>query len=568
MTEPRRTPLFDLQPGVAAPWEWIVVGFVTLASVLYWVAHFHTFTIPSPDTYSYIDTSRELWDGDLPDSFKRMPLFPALIGLIAKLLPGPEPEIDAALVLNIACAAGSLLLLYAIARRFTAWAAMVPVALVATATETHLVVGQPILDALVGFLVLLCVWLFLRRSRWLHVAMFLLALTRYECAAMIGVVFLADAISQRRLWRPLVLAIAAGSGCALWMYLSLTHARAGASNPYLDEMKSMGWTVNATFAERSLEVSFQRTDLLPWAALAIFGVAATLRRRADRVASSVILGFFALYVIGHIAFSVVIDRYVYPIAWVLPLYGAVGLETAIDWLRTRTVPRARPWHGPVIAAIVGGVALLVVISALQLIRSRGGVASRFVYEGLPVCVLVATFGLVQLGRGARPVWTSLAAGFVLVAALGRQAEVGTFRHVNSSWKQRYKHYDSYLTGIWLRDHLADGEKAVVAYGTLAGKFAHMSSKRLVSPRKLRSQSFEELHAELASRGIVYVVWQYYKLPDDARRAQNQWKRYRPDLFDRFARGDPVPGFQLVTTLDLPDKAKRADVQIYRLVSAE
>jgi len=550
-----------MSPGAAAPWEWVVVGFMTMACVLYWCAHFHKFTVPSPDTYSYVQTSRELWDGELPSSFKRMPLFPALIGLVAKLIPGAEPEIEAALVINIVFGAGTLLLVYAVARRVTSWAALVPIALMGLSTETHLVVGQPLLDPMVGFMVVLCLWLFFRRSRWLHVTLFLLALTRYECAAMIGVLFLGECLIQRRIRRPLVLAIAAGSGWAAWMVLSVRSGHSTAGNAYLDEMRSLGWTINASFIQRVIEVSFQRFDLVLWSCLAALGLVAS--RHRDRETSAAILGFFSLYVLAHIVFSVVVSRYVYPVAWVLPLYAALGMESTVDWIRTRVRANWRSWYGPALTSAAAILGVLGLLFCVVHVRSRSGVASRIVYLGLALAFLVSVFGFAQLLRG-KSRWPSLAVGFALVALLGRQAGIGTERHAKASWQQLYKHYDSYLVGKWLQQHLVDGEKALVPYEGMTRRFANISSKMLVGFQKLTSTSIDQLPAELADRGVVYVVYQYYKLPVDSRRAQLQLARYRPDLLDYFERGESVPGFEHVATLPIPKKAHRADVQIYRL----
>jgi hypothetical protein len=93
-------------------------------------------------------------------------------------------------------------------------------------------------------------------------------------------------------------------------------------------------------------------------------------------------------------------------------------------------------------------------------------------------------------------------------------------------------------------------------------------EQVVSFEALKSKTVADLPGELRAKKIDYVIytWIHFAAEDDAKHPR-QLRRFRPDLLERFEKGDPVPGFAHVTTLDVPERARRKDTQVYRVVGA-
>jgi len=139
-----------LRAGRPARWEWIFVATLSAICLAYWIAHFHKFTIPSSDTPEFLNLARELWSFQAPSYYKRMPLFPLLIGLVAKVVFSEAPHLDAALALNVFFSAGTLVLLYLFARRMADWAAILPLMFFVASRLTHNMAGQALVEPIMS----------------------------------------------------------------------------------------------------------------------------------------------------------------------------------------------------------------------------------------------------------------------------------------------------------------------------------------------------------------------------------------------------------------------------------
>ena len=167
-------------PGPIERWEWALLGVLVFGCLVYWVAHFRPFVIPKMDFGTFELVAKSLWAGELPGSFKRMPLFPLAFGGLAQLLPGEWPHLYAALLLNIPLSLGILVLVFLLGRPLIGPAAFLPTIAIAMIGELHVMALQPLVDPALTFFVLLGLTLFVRESRWQYLAAGLAALCRYE----------------------------------------------------------------------------------------------------------------------------------------------------------------------------------------------------------------------------------------------------------------------------------------------------------------------------------------------------------------------------------------------------
>jgi hypothetical protein len=543
--------------------EWLVLGFLVLVCLVYWGFHYHSFFLPPVDTPAFITTSRELWSFSLPGSFKRMPLFPLLIGLVGKCIPAEEPELEAALALNLLFSAGSIVLLYMFARNIIGWAAMVPVAFVAFSTVTHNMAVQPLVEPIMGFSILLSLWLFQRRSRWRYLALFFAALTRYENAGLIAVIFALDWIYDRRLWKPLLLSAAASSGFLLWMTLSVFYGKSSGGNPYVAQMQNQGWAMCPEFIWRVVEVSFCEWGALGLGLLAAGGIVLSWRR--CRRESAALVAFSALYIIVHVLFAMNRSRYVYPIRWVLPLYLGLCLVALIELGRAKL---SAQWQQRLLWTLASTGALVAVASVAYTFNKLArldGVAHKSVYLAFVTLVLVGLLVYAAVSFRASRL-AAAAVAFLLVALAAPQASRGIPRHAKDSWSHRYRRYGSFLAGRWMKEKLAAGEKALAPHAALVATCAELKSGRILPWSVLEAGTLVEARAELVSKGIAYVVYTDVNIATrgDAKYPR-QARKYRPDLLQHFERGGDVPGFEHVAALSIPRQARRRAAQIYRIL---
>jgi hypothetical protein len=559
---PRGRELFPLNPEAPARWEWLAVLAICLFCLLYWILHYHRFFVPAPDTYAFIRTWRRISSGQPPPSFKRMPLFPFLMGMLGALLPVEEPELEAGLALNLVFSTGSLLLLYLLARRVAGWAAIIPLALMAVSDSLHEMAGQCLVEPIMGFSALLSFWLWQRKSRWRYLALFFAALTRYENSALIAVFFAVDWALERRFWKPLGLYAASAAGFLAWMAMSVLLGAAEGGNPYIEQIRAQGWAISLDFLGTVLGVPFARWGVALWAVLAAVGVAVSWR--SFRRESLAVLGYAALYVTAHVVFGVDRSRYAYPIMWVLPLYASVGIAATVGWMAGRLEASWSQLRGAALAVLAGVAAAAALTYAVCELRESDGVAPAAAYFAFPLLVLAAA-GAWTLMAVRRPRWAAVSMACLFMTVVAPPAGRFVSRHSRDTWKRRYRHYGSYLAGRWLRDHLKSGRTALVPNGSLTERCAGFRRKRLLRFMLLKSRNIAELPAELRGKHCSYVVYQHYRLPpEDDPRLEAVRRRNRPELLDHFEKGEPVPGFEHVKTLPVPPEARSADVQIYRL----
>ncbi len=553
---------FALPAGRAALWEWLVVAGACLACLAYWLLHYHQFYLPSPDTYSFVRAARALGSGQLPESFKRMPLLPLMMAVLGKAMPGESPEIQAALILNLIFSAGSLVFLYLLARRMIGGAAILPVLLAAGARECHEMAGQALVEPVMGFSILLSLWLFMKKSRWQYLALFFAALTRYECSALIAIFFVLNWIYERKPWQHLALSALASGGFLVWMLLGIVRGTSDAGNPYLEQMQTQGWSLSPVFAWTFVSESFSGWGAAVWGVLAAIGAWMSWRR--CRRESAAVLAFALLYVLAHVAFGVNRERYVYPVRWIPPLY--LGLFASV-FLTTATMQLKPNWsalRGRLLAAFCALAAMGFGAYALSKLIAARGVAPQWAYLALPL-VLVAAGAIYAGLMIPKPARAGLALGLALAAVIAPQVSRGVAAHARESCARKYENYGSYLTGRWLREHLRANERALVPNHLITARSADIPRERVLGLLDLKAEDLPGLRAEMEKNGITYLVYQHYHMPEKTDPRYPLFvRRNRPELLKHFRKGRPVSGFEHVETLKLPPEARSADVQVYRL----
>lgn len=556
--------------GRSLPVERLLALGLALGCVAYWAAQWQPFVLPNNDYYSFERLAREIASGSFPSSFKRMPVFPALMALGAPFAPGPHPYLQAALAWNMALSAGQLLLLHWMAERWIGRGAIVATALLAANVQFHVMALDALVEPTLGFFVLLSFALLLARSRWQYAAAALAALCRYEIAALAAVLFLVNLAWERRFWRHALPAGLAVVPCFAWA-LGGVLTGGGGSGFYLELMEGMGFTPATDFLVRVVKEPFAgwyQSRLVPLffvflvavpVPIAVGAVRAGRRSPRDAVA----LGAFLAITTGAVvAFGISKARYVYPGSWILLLWFAMGALHLAGWLRGV----AAEWLPGALRLPAGAGAALALAAfgyrSLELLAREGHAvpfALDLAFAG--VAVLVGAVGVAR-GVGRRP--------FAGAAALGALALIvpvqagGIARKERIVFEMAQANASAAVLARWIERHMEPDETLLTLHSSQVRFLAPgVRSAQLRSYGSLRAETLEELAREMRAEGIEYAAYTWRKpvqTPSDA----VYYRDLKTWLAEQFAFDRPLPGFEPVATLEVPVAFDRPPVRIYRL----
>ncbi len=352
-------------PVAANRWHLAAILALMAVVVFVYLPFFNAFAVPYPDFFQYRENALWYLQGRLPEYFKRLPLFPVLLGLVSLGMPGPEPELLAAELLNLLLAPVCLWLLYRIACRFVSQAsAMIVVAVFALNRTMVYAAAQPNVEMVLLAAVLATIDLAQQNSAWAYAAAFLASLTRFDAALIIPFVALKDCLScsgTRRI-KSLLWAALASVGVAVWLVLSLRHSPLTSS--YAEELSTR--TGNpADFVKGLLAIT---AEALPgyatwpspviWVTalieLALIAAGSWVLLQRQRLSAILFFGFGCTYTLIHTLFPSYLDRYVFPVLWIGYLAIAAAVEQAVALTRPRA-GKARRWINAWIVALLAGV---------------------------------------------------------------------------------------------------------------------------------------------------------------------------------------------------------------------
>ena len=555
--------------------EVCLLGLLSLGLLAYWIQQYQPFFLPNNDFPSFERTARSLAMFELPSSFQRMPIYPALMGWVAAFLPEPHPYLNAALILNIGFSLATLWLLFVFAKQaFGRGAVLVPL-LFAVTTQFHSMGLQPLVEPSLGFFVVLAFVLFQRRSGWQWVAAFAAALSRYEAAMLIPVFVIAGFVEDRRFWRPVLLGALASSGLLLWAGLGALHGSGGST--YLDMMKGMGFEAAPGFLERSLKEPFRglyRGSLGPGFLFFVvlvglplaIGVARGLRTfRREALA---LLGFTAACLLVIVVFGISKARYVYPTEWVWLLFFVAGIVSVAEAV-ARNAPAALSRRTPAALSVLAALGLLAIAVARWVPRLLAEEPSLPAAPDLAfgaLCVATATaWGWRALAT--QPPAVGRAVGLGLAALLVPLIGGGLQGKRSEAYKVRYASYGSWVAAQWLGEHLAPGERALALGRSHVLHLTGLEPRQIVHFGSLEANRVEDLASEMAQRDIEYAIYTWRKplqTPSDG----YYHGKLKAFLAEELRSGGDIPGLEHIATLPLPAELGRDPVQIYRLALDE
>ena len=556
----------DLEGALAAA--------LALATVACWIPQFRFFFLPNNDFASLESVASSLARLELPTNYQRLPLLPGAMALVAPLLTGRHALLDAALLVNVACAAATLPLLYAFAARTVGRGALLLPVLFAGTALFHAQGLQPLMEPSLGLFVVLAFVLFQRRSPWQYAAAGMAALSRYDAVVLLGIFAGANALEDGRWRRHAALAALAAAPFALW--LGLGALRGSGAATYTEAMAAMHWAPAPHVLATLLKESFRGwwSDVpgpeLPLFLLAVgipcaVGVGAGVRYYPRE--SAVSFAYLAVSLAAIVALGVDKARYVYPLVWIPQLFFAAGLLALLG--RLRGWLQARPIALGLAIAVAVGALLGPGRSALAKLATApepmAPTALDLAYLG--ALALLATVALVRAldaPRARRAAATCVGLGLAAVLPL---LATGTRAKASEQYKIRWVNYDTVIAAAWLEEHIGPEDSVVTLSRQHFLFLTGWAPARVVPFQALEAEDVAELATEMRQRGLDYVVatWRKPVAQPIDRVYERQFKWF---LADPFASGGPVAGFEHVAALPLPAHLSQPPVQVYRVVAPQ
>jgi hypothetical protein len=548
-------------------------GALCIGVLAVWAAQYRFFFLPNNDYTTFEVVARSFGKLELPANLQRLPLLPAAMALLAPLVPTRHPELDAALVLNLAFAVATLPLLALFAARTIGRGALLVPVLFAGTTQIHAQALQPLVEPSLGAFVVLAFLLFAARSPWQYAAAGAAALSRYEAAALLAIFAVANVLDDRRLVRHFALAALAGLPFVGWLALGALGGSGAAF--YAADMERMGFTPAPHVVATLLKEAYRGwwsdapgPDLPLFLAAAalptLAGVAVGWRRfRRETIA---LLVYLAVTVAVIVVLGIDKARYLYPVLWIPQLFFAAGLLALGPALAARA-PRIPAAALAALAAVFAAAALFLARHWLRKLLHTPPETSAL--PDLVLLPLLSALALAALAaglagaRGARERLAAAAAVAIGFAAAFPLLAGGLEGRQNEWFKIRFANYGVVLSARWLEEHLAPADRFVASNRQHYLFLTDIAPDRIATFYELDAEDPATLAAELRARGVTYLVATWRK-PVAQSIDRVYERKYKWSLVDPFTEGAPVEGFEHVAAIDLPTFLNHPPLQIYRL----
>jgi hypothetical protein len=472
--------------------------FLLVLFFLYSLYCFHNyFYTPISDFFDIRESTISLLNLSLPQSFKRVPLYPLLIGILSLFFPFVKyPILFAAQLLNLILAIISLLLIYLISNKFLNKGAFVVVWLCALNINTLFSTIQPLIEMTLLTTILLSIYLAIKGSRLVYLALALAALTRYEAALLIPIIVGYNLIYQKKRLITLLFGLLSSLGIIIWIGLSYIHSQF--INPYVEEISGMG-----LFSSKFLFINDCMYSLINWASslfsfipiflLFIFIGIYSLIKDSFREFLPTLL-FFISYIIIHIAYPHSFPRFAFPITWVFYLSLVKGVEYSIPLIAKYQKRNPSPIFLK-FGSIVFFLALL--FDNISILKELD--KNIWIFLG---CTLPIFYYLNHLFKGDKnkKIFLFLLSSLFFLC-FTRESIFFTLKVME---EQKYHRIEFRQVGEWCKINLKEGEKLVTTEPGIVSFYAELPKEQFISLGSFKDK--KNFISELREKKVTYVVW--------------------------------------------------------------
>ena len=519
----------------------LLAGLGLLWSLSFW----RHFVFPNSDYYSFVHTGRQWLSFEVPASMKRAPVFSVIAGLVSMIFRQPVSQVAATEMYNALLLPVSMILFYLIGRELLGRpAAMVTAFLAGISPWMIRMSSQPLAEMTLVVLFAAGVLCVARgRMGWAYVFAMLASITRWDMAAMVPAVALADLLRNRRL-RPVLWKAALASVPFLLCLgiMEIQAAGAGRGAHYLQVLSGqrqfallsdlrLYWeailsSVSVPLVrevagrmqplERINVVVFRQTATLLTLTF-LWGSAAGLARRRWEVLAVLVTA--VPYVLVHALWPFRLGRFCVPVAWAGLLVAVYGAKSILESLRDRW--REWPRVKPVLqVALVGLLVVWAAAGARSLFwveRTAGSGIEWVVY--LSVVMAVGGYLGYEWVRATRPgLHWLLVLAFLDLAVLSSGAKTAVVMGDGR------KLINFKVLSLWFKQNAGPNERMVTNMPAYMPLYTGLPGDRFIHTGDIPPETvpdFPRFVQECRTRGVRLIAWDsglldntddmYYKL---------------------------------------------------------
>lgn len=474
--------------------------------------HFNRFYVPESDFFDYRAKAISLRQLEIPENFKRPPLYPALIALFSIPFRGPFREQYAADLIMALSAVLSLLFVYRISFRFFGKQAFWLAWLFALHPTTLRMALKPKPEMLVTMLILWAMDRFLRGDRKAYLIAFLATMVRYEGAIAVLAFGTVDFFVAKKRISSVLYSLAAGLPLVLWTLLHSEGSGGGAYGNYFNAYKPnfmflhTFWDGLLRFLPVQLFTLWVFIGFIMLTAGIVYGLKRFVRE------TTVLLVFLAGFVVMHIIWPFSNIDYVVIFAWAAFLLMALSL----NWLRPVGDKIAAAFQST--PGFVAGSILLAMSIGLVLFY-------RFPYPQYNIDPLILAVFLVPVifyllsdfSRWPIVIWC-IAAAVLFGFLLNSKTNADYF-------DIKYSKAEFRMAGEWFEANREPGEKMAIAQPTVAAYTTKLDPEAdFVRLTDIPQGDSLQVHQWLVSNEIDFIAWLSTNKVYDEGDAWYSWKR--------------------------------------------
>ena len=518
------------------------------------IYYFNYFSVPDSDFFDLRNKAIQLINLNLPESYQRLPLYSFLSGLLSTILPGREPILFAAELINLIAFLTSSILLYFISKRFLGKAAFIVLYLFALHPLSIYMTSQPRAELLTVMFVLLGIYLAHRARKAPYLAGFFASLTRYEGFFLIPSLALRDFLFSKRRLFFIVLSLLSCAGIIIWV--GLNYQATGHINPYYQyfapDTKPAGFDyIRVTMLTLLNFIQFRVTSFIPLAfvtavvlILMTIGFWSFFSESLEDVLP--LFCFFLSCSLFNVVFFSPIPQHAYVSIWVFFLGIIGGLQYLDSLMGMKLHALLSKSACPTDKMITIVFYIVILFFSLLLLKKIGFLlllpASKIFFLTSAAIGIWFIFNSISTKT-----WVGLFATGVLVLCLVFISSENIKATQSKINRTKYTKAELRLTGEWYSKNVREGEGLVVSEPWVVSYYVDQTTPNsLICLGSLEAESHMAFVKEIKKKGIRYVVW------DSHHGRQNKdsyyYKKYKMYLLSELAGGKDTEHFRLIQTL--------------------
>ena len=523
------------------------------------IYYFNYFSVPDSDFFDMRETAVSCSNLELPDNYQRLPLYSCTMGLLSLALPGKQPILFAAEIINLIAFIISCLFLYLISERFLGKVAFLVVYIFAMHPLTVKMTVEPLSQMLTIMVVLMGIYLAFSARKSSYFVAFFSSLTRYEGFFLVPSLVVKDIISSKRKTLFFILGLLSSSGLAVWIILN--YHLTGHINPYHAYFSPATKAAGFVFLKVAIKTICEIIDLkyfyiIPFKVTAVVILCLIsvgfydLFKKSFKDTLPISIFFVGCFFLNFCFFSPT-EEHVFIILWILILSTVAGLKLIINFIgqKFKKMPSASILVSNPKSVIIFFAIMILLIPVLVLLNmGHTKATTELISFYLISYAILLWFILINIRTNTlmNIILIGLSICFISFFNVSNILAIQ-----NNMAGIKNDKIDLKLIGEWFSNNSKDGEKIIVSEPWVAGYYADPSKqKNFAYLGSIKANSPKSFVAELKEKKITYVAWDSsHGLIKKKPTGYYYYNKYKMFLISNLKEGHDINHFKLIKKLN-------------------